>query len=162
MSVQIYLKYKYSYENIGFCILCVVDPKTLKLFEQTIEISNDFHRETSQAPTPSPPPPPPPPPPPQRSYDVSRGQNRYVKLPFEKNLHSLNVFYTSHIYEVFLPSSKSFISTFTPRYGPKRELIAIFFVVKTPIPASGIIEGFTYRLFGRDFIALGIFPVSLP
>ena len=61
----------------------------------------------------------------------------------EKNLHSLKVFSTSHIYEVFLPSSKSFISTFTPRYGPKREFIGIFFVVKTPIPASGIIEGFT-------------------
>ena len=45
MSIQIYFKYKYTYENAGFCILCIDD-------YQTIEIFHDFHRETSQAPTP--------------------------------------------------------------------------------------------------------------
>ena len=56
MSVQIYLKYKYSYENIGFCILCVVDPKTLKLFEQTIEFPMIFTEKRHRR---QPPPPPP-------------------------------------------------------------------------------------------------------
>ena len=27
MSIQIYLKYKYTYENAGFCILCIDDYK---------------------------------------------------------------------------------------------------------------------------------------
>ena len=74
MSIQIHLKYKYTYENAGFCILCMDDFKNTKIFEQTIEIFHDFHRGRSQAPTN-------PPPPPQRPYDVSRGQNRYVTLP---------------------------------------------------------------------------------
>ena len=62
ISIHIYSKYKYTYENAGFCILCLDDLKILKI--------SIFHRETSQAPTH-------PPPPPQRPYDVSRGQNRY-------------------------------------------------------------------------------------
>ena len=53
------------------CILCINVLKILK----TIEIFHDFHRETSQAPSP-------PPPTPQRPSDVSRGQNRYVTLPY--------------------------------------------------------------------------------
>ena len=50
MSIQIYFKYKYTYENAGFCILCMDVFKILK----TIEIFHDFHRETSQATTPPP------------------------------------------------------------------------------------------------------------
>ena len=50
MSIQIYFKYKYTYENAGFCILCMDVFKILK----TIEIFHDFHRKTSQATTPPP------------------------------------------------------------------------------------------------------------
>ena len=34
-SIQIYLKYKYTYENAGFCILCIDDFKILKIFNLT-------------------------------------------------------------------------------------------------------------------------------
>ena len=70
-------------------------------------------------------------------------------------------FHTSHIYEVFLSSSKSSFRTLTPRYGPKRVFSSSFSFAKTPIPASGITDCFTYRFSGRDFIAPGrFFPVS--
>ena len=32
MSIHIYLKYKYTYKNAGFCILCIDDFKILKIF----------------------------------------------------------------------------------------------------------------------------------
>ena len=74
VSIKIYLKYKYTYENAGFCVLCTDDLiQNIKKFEQIIEIFHVFHRETSQAQLP--------PPTPQRPYDVSRGQNRYMTLP---------------------------------------------------------------------------------
>ena len=72
---HIYLKYKYTHENAGFCALCIDDFKILKIFNKLSKFSTIFHRGTSQAPDP------PPPSPPQRLYDVSRGQNRYVTLP---------------------------------------------------------------------------------
>ena len=72
MSIHIYLKCKYTYENAGFCILCIDDFKILKIFIKLSKFSTIFHRETSQAQTPLPP---------QRPYDVSRRQNRYVTLP---------------------------------------------------------------------------------
>ena len=34
MSIQIYLKYKYTYENAGFCVLCINDFKILKIFDK--------------------------------------------------------------------------------------------------------------------------------
>ena len=42
---QIYLKYKYTHENAGFCILGINDFKIIKKFE----FFTIFHRETSQA-----------------------------------------------------------------------------------------------------------------
>ena len=50
-----YLKCKYTYENPGFCVLCIDDFKILKTFQNCRNFSMIFHRETSQAPTPSPP-----------------------------------------------------------------------------------------------------------
>ena len=55
ISMEIYLKCKYTYENAGFCILCIDDFKIIKIFYQAIEIFHAFYRETSQAPTPPPP-----------------------------------------------------------------------------------------------------------
>ena len=55
MSIQIYLKYKYTCENAGFRILCIDDFKILKIFNKLSKFSTIFHRETSQAPNPSPP-----------------------------------------------------------------------------------------------------------
>ena len=55
MSIQKYLKYKYTYENAGFCILCMDDFKVLKIFIKLSKFSTIFHRETSPAPS-SPPP----------------------------------------------------------------------------------------------------------
>ena len=75
MSIQIYLKYKYTCENAGFCILCIDDFKILKIFNYR-NFLYDFSPRTSQAP--------PPPPHPQRPYVVSRGQNRYVTPPLDK------------------------------------------------------------------------------
>ena len=72
MSIQIYLKYKYTYKNAGFCILCIDDFKILKISNKLSKFSIIFHREMAQAP---------PHPAPQRPYDVSREQNRYVTLP---------------------------------------------------------------------------------
>ena len=56
MSIQNskYLKYKYTYENAGFFILCMDDFKILKIFIQLLIFSTIFHRETLQAPTPHP------------------------------------------------------------------------------------------------------------
>ena len=34
MSIQIYLKYKYTNENAGFCILFIDDFKILKIFNK--------------------------------------------------------------------------------------------------------------------------------
>ena len=61
MSIQIYLKYRYIYENVGFCILCVDDFKILKLSNNDF---HDFHRETYRHQPPN-----------VHAYDVSRGQN---------------------------------------------------------------------------------------
>ena len=52
MSVHIYLKSKYTYENPGFCILCIDDFKILKIFNKLSKSSTIFHRETSQELTP--------------------------------------------------------------------------------------------------------------
>ena len=52
MSMEIYLKCKYTHENAGFCILCIDDFKIIKIFYQAIEIFHVFYRETSQAPPP--------------------------------------------------------------------------------------------------------------
>ena len=65
MGIEIYLKCKYTYENVGFCILF----KILNVFIKLSKFSTIFHQETSQAP--------------KRPYDVSRGQNRYVTLPLQ-------------------------------------------------------------------------------
>ena len=66
MSIHIYLKYKYTYENAEFFILCIDDFEILKIFIKLSKFSTIFYRETSQAPTPLPHNP-------QRPYDVSRG-----------------------------------------------------------------------------------------
>ena len=60
MSVQMYLKYKYTYENAGFCILCIDNFKILKFLNKLLKFSMIFT---------------------QRPCDVSCGQNRYVTLP---------------------------------------------------------------------------------
>ena len=65
VGIEIYLKCKYTYENVGFCILF----KILNVFIKLSKFSTIFHQETSQAP--------------KRPYDVSRGQNRYVTLPLQ-------------------------------------------------------------------------------
>ena len=52
MSIQLYLKCKYTYENAGFCILCTDDFKTLKIFNKLPNFSTIFHQETPQAPVP--------------------------------------------------------------------------------------------------------------
>ena len=56
MSIHIYLKYKYTYENAGFCTFCIDYFKILKIFNKLSKFSTIFHRETSQA-RQSPPPP---------------------------------------------------------------------------------------------------------
>ena len=43
MSIQIYLKYKYTYEIGEFCILCVDDFKILKIFNKLSKFSTIFH-----------------------------------------------------------------------------------------------------------------------
>ena len=58
MSVKMYQKYKYTYENVGFCILCMGDFKIVKILSKLSKFSTIFRRETSQAPTPPLPPPP--------------------------------------------------------------------------------------------------------
>ena len=55
MTIQIHLKYKFTYENAGFCIFCIDDFKILKIFNKLSKFSTIFHRETSQAPIPPPP-----------------------------------------------------------------------------------------------------------
>ena len=54
MSIKIYLKYKYTYKNTGFCILCIDDFKILKFFNKLSKFSTNFYRKTSQPPTPTP------------------------------------------------------------------------------------------------------------
>ena len=56
MSIHIYLKYEYIYENAVFSILCTDDFKILKIFNKLLNFSTIFHQETSQAPGPPPPP----------------------------------------------------------------------------------------------------------
>ena len=72
MSIQIHLKYKYTYKNAGFCMLCVDNFNILKIFSpRNVTGAN------------------PPPPAPQCPYDVSRGQNRYVTLPLRNRTRKL-------------------------------------------------------------------------
>ena len=47
MSIEIYLKCKYTYENAGFCVLCIHGFKILKIFIKQSKFSTIFHRETS-------------------------------------------------------------------------------------------------------------------
>ena len=75
MSIQIYFKHKYTYENAGFC----TDKFKILKFSNRLQIFHDFNRETSQE---SPPPP--------TSMDVSHGQNRYVTLPLILSVRSCN------------------------------------------------------------------------
>ena len=73
MGIQIYLKYKYTYENTGFAILCVdAWLQNIKIFEQS-KFSMIFTEYVTGAS--------PPPPTHERPYDVFRGQNRHVTLP---------------------------------------------------------------------------------
>ena len=72
MSIEIYLKCKYTYENAGFCILCMNDFKISKIFIKLSKFSTIFYEKRHRRQ--------PPPPTPQRPYDVSRGENRYVTL----------------------------------------------------------------------------------
>ena len=65
MSIQIYLKRKYTYDDAGFCIVCINDFTTLRIFNKLSKFSTIFHREPSSP----------------RPYDIFRGQNRYVTLP---------------------------------------------------------------------------------
>ena len=53
MSIQIYLKYKYTYKNTGVCILCIHDSIILK-FSKT---ANNFHDFSPRNVTDAPPPP---------------------------------------------------------------------------------------------------------
>ena len=75
MSVQIYLKCKYTYENAGFCILCIDNFKTLKYSNKLLKFSIFSPRNVTGANPATP----------QRPYDVSRGQNRYVTPPNRYN-----------------------------------------------------------------------------
>ena len=69
MSIHIYLKCKYTYENAGFCILCIDDFKILKIFIKHRNFPRFFTEKRHRRQ------------PPQRPYDVLRGQNRCVTLP---------------------------------------------------------------------------------
>ena len=62
MSIKLYLKYKYTYENAGFCILCN-DFKTLKMFNKLSKLffTKKRHRRQQALPLY-----------PQLPYDVSR------------------------------------------------------------------------------------------
>ena len=71
MSIHIYLKYKYTYKNAGFCIFCTEDFKILKFLANYRIFLRFFTEKRHRRQTPTP----------QRPYDVSRGQNRYVTLP---------------------------------------------------------------------------------
>ena len=46
MTIQMYLKYIFTYENAGFCILCIDDFKILQIFNKLSTFSTIFHRET--------------------------------------------------------------------------------------------------------------------
>ena len=69
MSIQIYFKYKYTYENARFCILCIDVFKILKFSNRLSKFYMIFIEKRHRRQPPSPP------------YDASRGQNRYVTLP---------------------------------------------------------------------------------
>ena len=62
MSIHIYLKCKYTYENAGFGILYVDNFKILKIFVKISKFSIIFTEK-------------------RHRNDVSRGQNRYMTLP---------------------------------------------------------------------------------
>ena len=81
MSIQIYLEYKYTYENAGFCILCIEDFKILKIFNKLSKFSHHFSLRNVTGANLNPPPPS------RRPYDVHRRQNRYVRLPQDSQLH---------------------------------------------------------------------------
>ena len=68
MSMHIYLKCKYIYENTGFCTLCIDNFKILKFFIKPSKFCTIFHRETSQPPTP------------QRPYDVLVDKIGYIVM----------------------------------------------------------------------------------
>ena len=58
MSISIYLKCKYTYENAGFCILCIDDIKILKIFVKLSKFSTIFtEKRHRRQPSPLPPPP---------------------------------------------------------------------------------------------------------
>ena len=42
MSIEIYLKCKYTFENAGFCILCIDDFNILKIFIKLSKFSTIF------------------------------------------------------------------------------------------------------------------------
>ena len=54
MSIQIYLEYKYTYENDGFCILCIGWLQNIKNFQETFEICHDFPSRNVTGGTPHP------------------------------------------------------------------------------------------------------------
>ena len=56
MSVQIHFKYKYTYENARFCILCIDEFKILKFSNTLSKFSMISSRNVTSA-TPPPPPP---------------------------------------------------------------------------------------------------------
>ena len=70
VSIEIYLKYKYTYENAGFCVLSFDDFKILKKFYKPLKFSTFFTEKRHRCQPPSS----------QRPYDVSHRQNRYVTL----------------------------------------------------------------------------------
>ena len=46
MTIQMYLKYIFTYKNAVFCILCIDDFKILQIFNKLSTFSTIFHRET--------------------------------------------------------------------------------------------------------------------
>ena len=84
MSTQIYFKYKYTYKNAGFCILCIdefkyqnfrTDYRNFLIFIEKVTGANSPH------------------PTPQRPCDVSSRQNRYATLPL---VYIVNFNYLAH------------------------------------------------------------------
>ena len=57
MSIQIHFKYKYTYENVGFCILCIDEFKILKFSNRLLKFFTIFaekrHRRLLLPPLPS-------------------------------------------------------------------------------------------------------------
>ena len=54
MSIQIYFKYKYTYENAGFCILCIDEFKILKFSNRLSNFSMIFAKKRHRRHTPPP------------------------------------------------------------------------------------------------------------